>query len=87
MSIVVYWTQASSSEMFPDMEQPCRQTFTHLELVEALDFCQKKRAEPGVSHVCLSSENVNSVGKPGVNSIIDSKTPDGQDYDWKKRRV
>lgn len=40
----------------------------------------------GARHVCISSENAQSVGKPGVTSVEDGKMPDGSDYGWTKRR-
>lgn len=36
--------------------------------------------------VTMVSQNPNSIGKPGVDSIKDGKCPDGEIYDWKKRR-
>lgn len=72
--------------MFPGMSEPKCRTFTSDKLTEALSFCQEKRNEPGVHHVSLCSEDPSSVGKPGVDSIVDGKTPDGHDYTWMKRR-
>lgn len=40
----------------------------------------------GMRHVCLSSENQQSIGRPGVDAVEDGKTPDGRDYGWTKRR-
>ena len=40
----------------------------------------------GMRHVCMSSENRDNVGKPGVAAVEDGKTPDGQHYGWTKRR-
>jgi len=77
MSIVVFWLQDGAKHL----------TFKDLELVEALAFCQRQRNEPGVSHVSLSSENPDSVGKPGVDSVQDGLLPNGEGYGWKKRRV
>ena len=33
--------------------------------------------------ITMCSEMSNHVGKPGVDSIVDGKTPDGHVYDWK----
>jgi hypothetical protein len=30
------------------------------------------------------AEDPSHVGKPGVDAVVDGKTPDGQDYDWSK---
>jgi hypothetical protein len=40
----------------------------------------------GRQHVTISTENANQVGQNGVDSIVDGKTPDGERYDWTKRR-
>lgn len=39
----------------------------------------------GMRHVCMSVENQDSVGKPGVDTIANGKTPDGEVYDWSKQ--
>lgn len=85
MSIVVYWiTKPSGEGMFPGFSEPKCRTFKATELVAALAFCQDQRTA-GMRHVSLSSENADSVGEPGVNSIVDGKTPDGHDYEWSKQ--
>lgn len=38
----------------------------------------------GHTHVIMSNEPDNMVGKPGVDSVVDGKTPDGHAYDWSK---
>lgn len=35
-------------------------------------------------HVTISSELSSNIGKPGVDSVLDGKTPDGEDYEWDK---
>lgn len=82
MSIVVFWLHDSASH---DTVSEFK-IFGDLELMDALSFCQHLR-NGGGRHVTLSSENPNSIGKPGVDSIQDGKTPDGHDYTWKKRRL
>jgi hypothetical protein len=32
----------------------------------------------------MASENAQSVGRPGVDAVVNGKTPDGHDYDWSK---
>ena len=39
-----------------------------------------------MSFVTMVSEDPNSVGKPGVDSVIDGVLPDGNIYEWKMRR-
>jgi hypothetical protein len=48
--------------------------------------CMENLRRSGEQFVCMSAQNSDSVGEVGVDSIINGKTPDGQDYDWKKRR-
>ena len=38
----------------------------------------------GMTFVTMVAEDPNHVGKPGVDSIIDGKCPDGVIYDWNK---
>lgn len=77
MSIVVYhWTE----------DGPSGKRFLESEMTLALGWCETLRKQ-GVKHVSLSSEPSNIVGKPGVTAVVDGKTPDGQVYDWKKRRL
>ncbi len=86
MSIVVYWiTKPSGEGMFPGFTEPKCKTFKATQLVEALTFCDQQR-KAGCGHVTLSSENPDSVGQRGVDSVENGKTPDGQDYGWMKRR-
>ena len=87
MAIVVFWLEESNSEFFQGTVEPRYMSFTDIELTEALAFCQSKRKKHGVRHVCLSSENPNSVGMRGVDSVVEGKTPDGHDYTWTKRRM
>lgn len=38
----------------------------------------------GCTFVTMVSEDPNQVGKAGVDSVVDGKTPDGEVYDWSK---
>ena len=38
----------------------------------------------GMTFVTMVSENPDSVGRPGVDSVVDGKTPDGVAYTWNK---
>lgn len=57
----------------------------------ALKLCENFRtmAKNGmdIRHVTMSCENSDQVGANGVDSIVDGKCPDGQPYDWVKRRA
>ena len=71
----VYWTCPQLMPASQDFEQ----------LNEALAHTKYLR-ETGRTFVTMVSEDPNSVGKPGVDSVVDGKLPDGEDYTWMKRR-
>lgn len=86
MSIVIYWISKPSGEgMFPNLSQPMCQQFDSDKLGPALKKAEELR-RGGFRHVTISSEMDDCVTKPGVDSIVDGKCPDGVDYTWKKRR-
>ena len=58
----------------------------YAELADALTHAAQLR-EDGNSFVTMVSENPNSVGKPGVDSVVDGLLPDGTVYEWKMRRT
>lgn len=70
----VYWTEDSlaRSSQFIDMNEALK--------------CVKVCRDNGYTFVTMVSENPNCVGKPGVDSVVDGKLPDGSNYEWKKRR-
>lgn len=53
------------------------------DLVTALRISKEMR-DAGYTFVTMASENPQHVGKPGVDTVADGKTPDGHDYDWSK---
>jgi hypothetical protein len=53
------------------------------ELSDAL-YAAKTYREQGMTFVTMVSENPNSVGKAGVDEIINGACPDGVEYDWNK---
>lgn len=65
-------------------EGPCSSFFEKHELAFALKLTEQLRGDPRNSYIVLASQDVNSVGKQGVDSVVDGKTPDGVDYDWSK---
>jgi hypothetical protein len=69
----IYWTDANA--------QACSQD--EAMLTQALDIV-KARRDAGHSFVTMVAEDPSHVGKPGVDAVVDGKTPDGQDYDWSK---
>jgi hypothetical protein len=52
-------------------------------LTEALRYTEGFR-KLGMIFVTMVSENPNSVGKAGVDEIINGACPDGVEYDWNK---
>lgn len=74
----VYWTEGDK----PDT--PCMADFD--ELKAALDYAQMLRS-CGYDFVTMCSQDPNSVGKPGVDSVVDGLLPDGTAYEWKMRRT
>lgn len=69
----IYWTGAD--------DQAC----SHNEalLTNALEIIKEKR-NAGYSFVTMVAEDPNQVGKPGVDAVVDGKTPDGEVYEWSK---
>jgi len=51
----------------------------------ALRITEEKR-RAGCTFVTMVSEDPNSIGKPGVDSVEDGVLPNGELYTWKKRR-
>jgi hypothetical protein len=85
MSIVVYY-HTIVADLGGPVSVPRASYFAMDQMTGALAFCKEMR-DAGNTHVSMSIENPNSVGKPGVDSIVDGKTPDGHDYTWMKRRT
>jgi hypothetical protein len=71
MSIALYHVD-------PETLAPAVQFFGFTELTAVLAEAERLR-HAGMRHVSISTENPESVGKPGVND----KLPEG--YDWHKR--
>jgi hypothetical protein len=55
-------------------------------LTGALKSAECLRNDPRNSYVAIVSENPNSVGRAGCDSVEAGKLPNGNDYGWKKRR-
>jgi hypothetical protein len=72
----VYWTDAFGTVFgheIPDM-------------TVALKTTQALRNE-GHRFVSMVSENPDSVGRAGVDSVENGMLPNGDGYSWKKRRI
>jgi hypothetical protein len=72
---MVYWTMTNGMPASAE----------HTDMNAALRHAELHRRQ-GMRFVTMCSENVDQVGKLGVDSIVDGKTPDGEDYTWMKRR-
>lgn len=76
-TFTVYWmyrTTGPAAIQYTDMNEALAWT-AHL---------RKRAFIDGISAITMCSENANIVGKMGVDSIVDGKTPDGVEYDWNK---
>ena len=50
----------------------------------AMALMKELRADSDLEFVTMVSQNPMSVGKPGVDAVVNGKTPDGHDYTWSK---
>ncbi len=83
MSIIIYYHKADpgGQDLFPHAEY-----FENEELLPALARAEQLR-KAGATYVCIApAENSDHIGKPGVSAVENGKTPDGESYDWRKRR-
>lgn len=69
----IYWTGANNEACSQNEEL----------LTNALEIIKEKR-NAGYSFVTMVAEDPNQVGKPGVDAVVNGKTPDGQVYEWSK---
>lgn len=83
MSIVLYYhaPDLGGQDLVPTAEY-----FGDMEFVLALKRTEVLR-RLGYTHVVISTDDPNRVGKPGVDSVENGQTPDGYAYDWRKRRA
>ena len=69
----IYWTNTNNEACSHDEPR----------LTQALEIVKEKR-NAGYSFVTMVAEDPNQVGKPGVDAVVNGKTPDGEVYDWSK---
>lgn len=69
----IYWTSSNG--------EACSHDEALLTL--ALEIVKHKR-DAGHGFVTMVAEDPQHVGKPGVDEVVDGKTPDGEDYEWSK---
>ncbi len=80
---MVYWMEDSGSHLGISHAQ--FEFFKPSEMTEALNFMNDLRKREDVEFVTFVGPDPNRVGKPGVDSIADGKTPDGHKYEWSKQ--
>jgi len=76
MSIAVFWID--------EVMEAQHQYFADADFVKALKVVEEKR-KMGYEHVCMSTQLAGNIGKPGVSSVENGKTPDGHNYEWSKK--
>ena len=54
-------------------------------MTDALAECERLRKH-GRRFVTMVSENIDQIGKMGVDTVVDGLCPDGIAYSWTKRR-
>lgn len=75
MSIILYYLDVNGVPHAP--------RYGDKEFAVAMKVMEVLRKQ-GNTHVIMSNEPADMVGKPGVDSVVDGKTPDGHVYDWSK---
>lgn len=75
MGIVVFYLSSGA---------PAAETFGDVEFPAAIARAEQLR-KLGKTHVIMSMEHADQVGKSGVDSVENGKTPDGHDYEWSKK--
>jgi hypothetical protein len=80
---LVFWMQREKGH-HENGVFPHGQWFAPNEMSAALRYMEILRSSASNHFVTMASQNSNSVGKPGVDTIAGGKTPDGVDYEWSK---
>lgn len=74
---IIYWTteDGPKSSETDDMNKALQDIAT-----------LRKQVRNGykATHITMCAENVDQVGQMGVDSVVDRKLPDGEDYTWSK---
>lgn len=70
---IVYWTMSNGAPA----------SAKHTDLSAAIRHAELHRRQ-GMRFVTMCSENINQVGKAGVDTVADGKLPNGDDYTWSK---
>jgi len=87
MSIIVYWALPDHNFVNEPPNEyfiPYCKSFEDKDFSAAMKHMEVIRREGRASHVSFSSEPSGLVGKPGVDTVADGKTPDGHQYEWSK---
>lgn len=80
---MVFWMEDSGSHL--GIWNPRCQFFNPHQMSDALSRMNELRKLYSVQFVGFVSQNANSVGSSGVDTIADGKTPDGHPYEWTKQ--
>lgn len=76
MSVVIYWTDVNNTiQSANHSPTDFNGVISHIN--------QLRNA--GNTHVVMSCEHPNSVGSPGVDTVVDGKLPSGEPYTWSKQ--
>jgi len=82
---IVFWMEQDPWDDAGDNRMSSRSMFYKTsEMALALTFMESLRKLPTHQFVTMASQNSNSVGKAGVDTVANGKTPDGVEYDWNK---
>jgi hypothetical protein len=75
----VYWLESEDGVLTSCFIQSA-------ELGPALGLAETMRNKDGVRAVTMVSENVDQIGRTGVDAVVDGVLPDGQEYVYKTGR-
>jgi hypothetical protein len=86
MTVVVFWLDSYMSDSLAPgkVVESDFKSFEDSDFMNAMKFAEEKR-KAGKDHVTISTQLSDSVGKAGVSSVENGKTPDGVDYEWSKQ--
>lgn len=73
----IYW-------MYKDMHPQALVKHTLGEALAVVKELRDTAIENEYTAITMVGENSDSIGKPGVDTVKDGKTPDGVEYTWNK---
>lgn len=84
MSIAIFYFMTDPKGQLHNPPQPGFYTFKDNEFDAAMKMVASLR-DQGMRNVVISIEPPEMVGGFGVTSVVDGKTPSGEDYEWSKQ--